>query len=446
MQESDSRSTGLPGRVQGAAAPDGRPPDIGASPDSASIEAGSNGPGSTVANSSVGNTVDNTVDNTVQRFRQRFGGPPRVVTRAPGRVNLIGEHTDYHHGFVLPMAIDRSVWIAARPRADRRVVLVSTEFGDEVTFELDLLRGRSSDPDVQAHWSQYLAGLCARATGEGLPVSGFEAVIGGDVPVGAGLSSSAALLLAGARMLASFEGWDWDPVAMAVLAQSVEAEWIGVQCGIMDPLVIACADAGSALLIDCANQRRTAIRVAPDVQFVVLDSGTRRQLREGDYNLRRAESERAAAALGVTHLREVGLLELETQAQRLDPLLLKRARHVVNENQRALLAAEALSRRDWRGLGNLFNASHRSLARDYSVSTPELDHLVEIANRHPGCFGARLTGAGFGGCAVALVRRPDVDDFAATTCQAYRRLVGETARAIPTDPSAGASQLAVELE
>lgn len=428
MQEPDSQATGWPGRADGAASPGGSPPD------------GAPGDGRSATD------AVSTVSATVQRFRQRFGAAPRVVTRAPGRVNLIGEHTDYHHGFVLPMAIGRSIWIAARPRDDRRIVLVSDEFGDEATFELDHLRGRSSDPDVDAHWSLYLAGLCARAAQEGLPVSGFEAVIGGDIPVGAGLSSSAALLLAGARMLASFGDWAWDPVAMAVLAQSVEAEWIGVQCGIMDPLVIACAEAGSALLIDCANQRRTPIRIAPEVQFVVLDSGTRRRLREGDYNLRRGESERAAAALGVTHLREVGLLELETQAQRLDPLLLKRARHVVNENQRTLLAAEALSRRDWRGLGNLFRASHRSLARDYSVSTPELDHLVEIANRHPACFGARLTGAGFGGCAVALVQRPDVDDFAAQTCRAYERWVGETAHAIPTDPSAGASQLAVESE
>ncbi|MBS3933506.1 MAG: galactokinase [Truepera sp.] len=369
-----------------------------------------------------------------QAFMARFGEAAKQLVRAPGRVNLIGEHTDYNDGFVLPLAIERAVWIALRPRNDRRVQLHALEFNSEGQFDLDHLEQASG-------WLEYPKGVAWALQEAGLELQGFDGVISGDVPRGAGLSSSAALELAVAKAFQVVSGFAWEPARMAQLAQRAENRWVGVNCGIMDQLVSAAGVAGHALLIDCRSLELTPVPLPPGSQVVILDTATRRGLVDSAYNERRRQCEAAARFFGVAALRDVSLAQFSAAADKLEPLMAKRARHVVSENERTLQAAEAMRRGDSVRLGQLMNASHASLRDDFEVSSAALNAMVETAQAHSGCFGARMTGAGFGGCAVALVAEAQITAFVAEVTAHYQQRTSLTPQVTVTMASQGASEV-----
>lgn len=353
----------------------------------------------------------------IEGFKGRFGREPDLIVTSPGRVNLIGEHTDYNDGFVLPMAIDRTTVIAAGARGDRRVKLVSEGFGTG-GFDLDdLERGGET-------WIEYVKGV-AWAVGAGAS-RGFDGFIAGDIPLGASLSSSASLEVGMARLFSALTGDDWDPVEAARLSQRAENDWVGINSGIMDQLVCAAGRAGHALLIDCRTLDMTPVAIPAGVSVVILDTGTRRRLTESRYNERRRQCEAAARASGVPSLRDLSQEALDSTVFH-DPVLAKRARHVVGENRRTLAAVDALRTGDAEGMGELMAASHRSLRDDFEVSGHELDSIVEAAGSAAGCLGARMTGGGFAGCAVALVATESVEAFSGEVAQRYLSIVGRHA-------------------
>jgi galactokinase len=369
----------------------------------------------------------------VRAFEERFGEPPAAVVRAPGRVNLIGEHTDYNEGFVLPMAIDRAVWIALRPRTDRIVSVHSLDFGEERSFDIGHLASNGNG------WIEYLQAMAWALQKKDRGLVGWEGVTAGDVPIGAGLSSSAALELATARAFAAMAGFAWNPREMAQLAQRAENEWVGVYCGIMDQMISASGRAGHALLIDCRSLETRAVPLPPGTSVVILDTATRRGLVDSAYNERRRHCEQAAGVLHVRALRDVTPEAFDARAGEMEPVMRRRARHVVTEIARTVEAAAALERGDAATVGRLMDASHASLRDDFEVSRAELDTIVELAQAHPGCYGARMTGAGFGGCAVALVRAESAPDFARTVADEYRARAGLEPRVYVCSASDGAS-------
>ena len=349
-------------------------------------------------------------------FEGLYGGPPDLLVRAPGRVNLIGEHTDYNDGFVLPAAIDRELWMALRSRPGGQVLVHSLDFGEGV-FSLE---GVSRGEDA---WMEYLKGVVWVLTQEGHRLSGWEGVLGGNVPIGAGLSSSAALEMAALRAFAAVSGIPWKPKEMALLGQRVENEWIGVSSGIMDQLVVGLGRENHAVLIDCRTLEVEAVPLPGGVTLVVLDTGTRRGLVGSAYNERRQQCEAAAKGCGAPALRDVDVAMLEA-AENLDATARKRARHVVTENERTLQAADALRSGELERLGRLMDQSHASLRDDFEVSTEALDVIVDLARSQPGCLGARMTGAGFGGCAIALVEDSRAAELADRVTERYKETLG----------------------
>ncbi len=365
-------------------------------------------------------------------FENRFGGEPDFIVRAPGRVNLIGEHTDYNDGFVLPMAIDRAVWIALRPRPDRRVAVHSLDFGKKAGFSLEnFRRGRG--------WIEYVKGVAFALQNEGFRLEGWEGVLAGDVPRGAGLSSSAAVEMAAARAFASVAGIAWEPARMARAGQVCENRWVGVKSGIMDQMVSAAAREGHALFLDCRSLEYEHVPLPEGAAVVVLDTSTRRGLVGSAYNERRSQCELAARALGVKALRDIGWKEFKVKSKKLEGVVLKRARHIVSENQRVPDSAAAMRGGDVKRLGLLLNASHASLRDDFEVSSEALNWIVEAAQAQDGCYGARMTGAGFGGCAVALVDGSKLGEFVPAVEAEYRQKSGLEAAVYVCRASAGAS-------
>ncbi len=355
-----------------------------------------------------------------REFRRRFGPGPAVLVRAPGRVNLIGEHTDYNDGFVLPMAIDRQISIALRRRVDARVVVHALDYGETVEFSLDQIAHAAHG------WAEYLKGVACVLRDSAPALIGWEGVVGGDVPRGAGLSSSAALELATLRAFAIVSDLPWRPAEMARLGQRVENEWIGVRSGIMDQTIIALGRKDHALLIDCRSLDVEPAAIPAGVSVVVLDTSTRRGLVESAYNERRSQCEVAARAFGVAALRDVAAPTFATRSATLDPIARRRARHVIGENGRTLEAAAALRAGDVERVGRLMNAGHASLRDDFEVTNAALDAIVSLAQRQHGCFGARMTGAGFGGCAVALVAADQAAAFVADVERQYREATNLT--------------------
>jgi galactokinase len=362
----------------------------------------------------------------------------RRFVRAPGRVNLIGEHTDYNDGFVLPIAIDRAVTIDVLRTDERRVEVTLAATGETDGFGLDAIGPRTG------RWIDYIAGTAWAMAEAGLPVRGFRGELASDLPQGSGLSSSAALELAAALALSGGEEPPIDRMALAQLAQRAENEYVGVASGLMDQFASAFGERDAALLLDCRSLDHRAIPMQlEDVAIVVIDSGSPRRLDASAYNERRAQCEAAVAAIAtqeprVRSLRDVTPALLAACSGILQPVLQKRARHVVEENNRVLLAVSAIEAGQMAELGRLFDASHASLRDLYEVSSPELDALVEIAGSVPGVLGARLTGAGFGGCTVNLVRREAVGDLAAAVQAKYPARAGRTARTFEVRPSVGA--------
>lgn len=365
-------------------------------------------------------------------FEQRFAASPSFIARAPGRVNLIGEHTDYNDGFVLPLAIDRAVRIALRPRADRQVHVCSLDLNHETQFDLDAL-------DHAPDWSEYLRGVAWALQAAGYTLHGWEGVMTGEVPRGAGLSSSAAVELATARAFQAVSGFHWDRVTMARLSQHAENAWVGVNCGIMDQMISAAGVTRHALLIDCRTLASTPVPLPPETVVVVLDTATRRGLVDSAYNERRSQCEAAAAFFGVAALRDVNLARFAVESSGLDAQTRRRAAHVISENARTLAAAEAMRQGDAAALGQLMNASHASLRDDFAVSSPELDVMVTCAQAQAGCYGARMTGAGFGGCAVALVDAQSATAFTTTVADLYQQLTELIPAVYICTASAGAS-------
>jgi galactokinase len=376
------------------------------------------------------------VERVRSEFARRFSTAPTVMVRAPGRVNLIGEHTDYNDGFVLPMAIDRWTCIALRPRPGRCVQLHSLNLRETQTFSLDQL-----SPGAVKGWIAYAHGVAGALAEAGFKLDGWEGVLASNVPIGAGLSSSASVELAVARAFASVSGFDWDGPRVAKLCQRAENRWAGVNCGIMDQLISACGVAGHAVLMDCRDLALRPVPLPPGTCVVVLDTGKRRGLVDSTYNERRAQCAAAAKTCEANALRDVTLAKLEAKAELLEPLARRRARHVISENARTLAAADAMARDDARQLGALMDQSHASLRDDFEVSCRELDVMVECARAQVGCVGARLTGAGFGGCAIALVETAHVENFVARVAPAYERAAGMTPAVYVCQPSAGAAEI-----
>lgn len=371
-------------------------------------------------------------ERVIHQFQEEFNAAPRYIVRAPGRVNLIGEHTDYNEGFVLPMAIDRATWIAFSPRNDGHVRAHSVDFDETLEFSL----GHFENTDQG--WLEYVKGMAWVLQAAGYRLTGWNGTIAGDVPVGAGLSSSASIELAVARAFATISDIPWNPPVIAQLAQRAENEWVGMNCGIMDQMISAAGVAGTALLIDCRSLETRNVPLPPDTVIVVLDTATRRGLVDSAYNERRKQCEDAARAFNVPALRDVSLAEFERRAHELDDVTRRRARHVISENERTLAAADAMNAGDAARMGELMNASHISLRDDFEVSSDALNLMVEQAQQQPGCYGARMTGAGFGGCAVALVQAAAASDFAAAVGQGYRQAANLEPSIYICQPAAGA--------
>ncbi len=371
-------------------------------------------------------------------FRRQFGASPTHCARAPGRVNLIGEHTDYNDGFVLPMAVDRHIWVAFAPRDDRRARLWSVDFGQGSAFGLDAI---ARDPS--APWSDYVRGVAWALTEKGIALRGMDAAIHGTVPIGAGLSSSAALEVAAALAFLASSGESVPLPDLALACQRAENEFVGNRCGIMDQFVSALGRAGHALFLDCRTLEHQHVPLPQGYRIVVANSNVRRALVDSAYNERRAQCEEAARTLGVRALRDADEAMLGSAKARMSEVVYRRARHVVAENARVLRAVDAMRRGDADTFGALMDASHASLRDDYEVSCRELDALVDIARRLPGCLGARMTGAGFGGCTVNLVEAGAVDAFVPTLREAYRAATGLDAETYVCDAANGAGLLAL---
>ncbi|MBL8050746.1 MAG: galactokinase [Anaerolineales bacterium] len=374
-----------------------------------------------------------------QSFQSYFNTKPKFIVRAPGRVNLIGEHTDYNDGFVLPIAIDREVCIALNPRDDETIRLFSLDLKTDSVFNLHSLNPSNG-------WDAYPQGVANELMKAGYEIKGFDAIITGDIPRGAGLSSSAAVELATARAFSVISGFEWDAVKMAKLCQKAENEWVGVNSGIMDQMASASSKAGYAMFLDCRSLEIEHIPLPKNVSIVILDTSTRRGLVESAYNERRSQCEEAARWFGVKALRDVRLdsekWKVESGKMKEErELVFKRARHVISENERVLEAIEVMRNGNVKRLGELFNASHESLRDDFEVTNDALNIMVECAREQVGCYGARMTGAGFGGCAVALVNESNVEAFVKNVPAAYRQRSGLEASVYVCKSSAGASQV-----
>ena len=371
-------------------------------------------------------------------FHKVYGTTPDVVVRAPGRVNLIGEHTDYNEGFVLPAAIDRSIDFAGRRRGDRIVRVHSLDFDGSVEFNLDDIQKDSKNP-----WSNYIRGVSKYLEEDGYRLSGADMVFGGDVPREAGLSSSAAVEVGTAAFWKSLLHLEPDPVYLVKLSRRAENQFVGVPCGIMDQFISALGRQNHALFLDCRDLSYRHVPLRGDVKIVVCNSGVKRALAQSEYEVRLKQCREAVAQIASTgravkSLRDVTPGDLESARLMLSEILYRRARHVVSENQRVLEAVEVLGAGDLERFGELMNASHESLRDDYEVSSKELDVLVEVARKQPGVLGARMTGAGFGGCTVNLVRQEAAEDFAKAVCRGYYDALGLKAETYICRASQGA--------
>ncbi len=383
-------------------------------------------------------------DRLRRAFEEAYGTRPRLF-RAPGRVNLIGEHTDYNDGFVLPLALERETVVAAAPRADRRVRVRALDVGARAEFDLD-----RPGPQQRGTWLDYVEGVAQALERRGVRLKGADLAFASDVPMGAGLSSSAALEVSVGLALATLAGHTVDRVELALAGQEAEHTYVGAQVGIMDQFIAALGRAGHALLIDCRALTTTPVPLDTTRALVVIcDTGVKHDLAASEYNTRRAECEEGVALLrraglpGIRALRDVSAAEFAAREQLLPDVVRRRCRHVVTENARTLDAAAALRADRLEEMGRLMYESHESLRRDYEVSCRELDALVETAAQAPTlAFGARMTGGGFGGCTVNLVRRTALAEFQERITREYARRIGRA----PTIYVSAAGDGAQEIE
>ncbi len=381
------------------------------------------------------------LQDTQKQYRRIFSGDPEIVVRAPGRVNLIGEHTDYNNGFVLPVAIDRSVTVAAGRRNDRRLHLHALDPGTSVIADLTALSLNTS-----LRWSNYPLGVADRLLKRGCPIRGGNYCFRGNIPIGSGLSSSAALEVAFAVAMLKLNSIEMPDLDLIRVAQEAEQEFVGVHCGIMDQFVSVMGKRDHALFLDCRDLSFSLEAIPARASVVVCDNGMRRSLSSSAYNTRREECEKAAELLGARYpeirsLRDLTPDRLESARTLLPPVLLRRAQHVVTENERVRKSVDALRAGDLHRFGDLLYTSHESLSARFEVSTPELDALVSLARTVEGVYGARMTGAGFGGCAICLVADEHLPSFQKEIRDKYRDARGVTLRISLTKPVDGASYL-----
>jgi galactokinase len=356
-------------------------------------------------------------------FEEIFGSSP-VIYRAPGRINLIGEHTDYNDGFVMPAAIGFSTQVAIAPRTDRKLVLHSEEFDGDLKFDVDHLPEKRT-----GEWCDYVLGVASVLCERGHELKGANLLVHGEVPIGAGLSSSAAIEVASALAFLDLEGSSQPMPVVARICQQAENGFIGARVGIMDQFVSCMGKAGHAFFLDCRSLEFEQIPIPGNIRFVVCNTMVKHELAKGAYNTRREECEEGTRLFSqwkpeVRALRDVSIDLLEEHAQDLPATILKRCSHVVRENQRVLDAVQCLNKGDLNRLGKLMRESHESLRDLYEVSCRELDVMVESAEGLPGYFGGRMTGGGFGGCTVNLVSAANAEDFAVQIAERYERAIG----------------------
>ena len=369
-------------------------------------------------------------------FESCFGAAPVAVVKAPGRVNLIGEHTDYNGGFVLPAAINYHTYIAFAPRDDRSLRLVAYNFDDELAvIDLDAEQVH----DTNASWSNYVRGVVQEMRKKGFTLAGGDLYIAGDLHSGAGLSSSASLEMALIRAFTSLSGETVEPTQAALMGQAAENNFVGCNCGIMDQLISARGQEHAALLIDCEDLSTRAVPVPADWEILIVHSGVKRGLVDSEYNQRRQQCEQAAAYFGKASLRAVELEQLLAAEGKLDDLSFRRARHVLTENQRTLDAAKALSEANLAGLIKVMAESHASMRNDFNITVPAIDALVDIlAVAGDGKAGARMTGGGFGGCVVAVAPADVIPQLVAAVELHYQEQTGCEPTLIRAKASAGA--------
>jgi galactokinase len=374
-------------------------------------------------------------------FQKKYGRPPRWIVAAPGRVNIIGEHTDYNDGFVFPMAIERYTVIAAdRPAKNtKQIQLRSTCEDKPVTIDL----ARPLKPFPKGAWANYPAGVIAGFLARGLNPGGFDALIHSNVPLGGGLSSSAALEVATATLLEIITGKKLDPVEKALLCQKAEHDYAGMPCGIMDQFISVMGRENHVLLLDCRSRKPELVPMTDaSVAVLIINTNVKHELTGSEYPTRRKQCETAAKILGVPSLRNATPEALELAKGRMDEVVFRRARHVIGEIERTVHAAEGVRASNWPTVGQLMYASHASLRDDYEVSCKELDIIVDIAESiglKGGMIGCRMTGGGFGGCTVALVKSDAVEAISKKIAADYKKKTGIEATIFVSRPAAGAT-------
>ncbi len=374
------------------------------------------------------------VDTATAVFREHFEHDPAVLAIAPGRVNLIGEHTDYNDGFVFPMAIERQAVLVASVNNSGRCRLVAADLDNEMaSFTIEGIA------PSKGHWSTYIKGVVAQFLDNGHPVPGFDAVLTSNVPLGGGLSSSAAIEVCTATMIEQFLGIQIDPKRKALWCQKAEHDYAGVPCGIMDQFISALGEKDHALLIDCRSQDTEQFPLDdPNIEVLITNSNFKHSLDGGEYAERRSQCEAAAKVLGVKFLRDATMDQLVAARDQMDDVTFRRARHVISENDRTQRAADALRRANYAEFGRLMVESHHSLRDDFEVSVPEIDTLVELACEVDGVYGSRITGGGFGGCTVTLVKTEAAQTVIDHVMAGYRDKHGVEATCFTTHAGPGA--------
>ena len=375
-------------------------------------------------------------------FAYRFGRTP-TVSRAPGRVNLIGEHTDYNDGFVMPAALEFATLTAASQRPDRRLRVYSVILDETREFDLD-----SPPQGPTGEWSDYILGVALMLESSGRNLAGADLVVWTDVPIGAGLSSSAALEVSCAHALLTESGLPFDPIEVAQLCQRAENDFVGMRCGVMDQYISCCGVAGHALLIDCRSLESRHVAIAPNLRLLIANSRVRHQHAGGEYNLRREACEEGVRLLSrylgpIQALRDVTPEQLEAKRRKLPDLIYRRCRHIVTENARVLEAARALEAGDFGACGRAMNASHISMRDDFEITCPEVDMLAGLAETVNGVYGSRMTGGGFGGCTITLLEEWAVDKASQMLIDGYRIGMGRDVDLYVCTPSDGARLIPV---
>ena len=391
--------------------------------------------------------MSNLVDHITDVFHETFGGAAAHLVRAPGRVNLLGEHVDYNDGFVLPAAIDRATYIAFSPTGTNLSTLAAVDFNQRASFSPQTIPSKTqADGSPLPEWAHYPAGVMWSLNEDQLETNGINAVYASDVPRGSGLSSSASVEMAFILAWQTISDWTLPPMQRALLGQKAENQYVGVNCGIMDQFASACGVENKLLLLDCRSLDWKTIPLPEDVAIVIADTTVRRKLTSGEYNKRRAACEEAVRLLKqelphIQSLRDVSVEEFNRLADKLPEEVSKRARHVVEEIERSNQAEVLLKAGNIQHFGELMNQCHASLRDFYEVSSPELNAMASIAQSLDGCYGARLTGAGFGGCTANLVAREKADEFARTLAVRYEAETGLHPEIYITRASNGAELL-----